>query len=134
VDPNAVSIAQASYDRCRDTPEFFYRFYANFFADCPEAQSMFANTDFDRQHKLLRHAIGLLLSFNSQSGDEPTILSRVAERHSRGDLAVDPSLYPFFVDSLIKTLHQLDPEFTADTEAAWRAATAKGIAYMQAQY
>jgi len=95
---------------------------------------MFAGTDFDRQHRLLQHGLGLLFNFNHQPDTEPNIMTRVAERHSRRDLGVEPSLYPVFLDSLITTARQYDPEFGAETEAAWREATARGIAYMQSRY
>ena len=52
---------------------------------CPPAQPLFAKTDFEKQTKLLKHAIGLLLSFPGQPRTEPGVLSRVAERHSRRD-------------------------------------------------
>jgi hypothetical protein len=58
----------------------------------------------------------------------------VAERHSQRELDVDPAWYPKFVDSLIETARSHDPEFTSETEEAWRQAVAKGVAYMQAQY
>ena len=44
---------------------------------------------------------------------QPTILARVAERHSRRDLGVDPSLYPPFIDALIDTVQRLRPELYA---------------------
>jgi hemoglobin-like flavoprotein len=129
-----VSVARASYRRCCEAADFFSAFYANFFAACPAARPMFAATDFDRQHRLLQHGLGLLFNFNNQPATEPSILTRVAERHSRRDLDVDPSLYAAFLESLIATAGQFDPEFSPETEAAWREATAKGVAYMQARY
>lgn len=134
MDSNAVTLAQSSYRRCLEAKDFFARFYAKFFEECPEAETMFAATDFERQHRLLQHAIGLLLNFDRQPDTKPNILSRVAERHSRRDLAVAPALYPMFLDSLIDTMRLLDPDFTEETERAWRDATAKGIAYMQSRY
>jgi len=133
-DPDPVSVARASYARCCEAPEFFPTFYANFFRACPAAEPMFARTDFPRQHKLLRHAIGLLFSFEHQPATEPNVLTRVAERHGRGDLGVSPTMYPAFIESLIETARQYDPEFTDTTASAWRTATAKGIAYMQSKY
>jgi hemoglobin-like flavoprotein len=127
-------VARASYERCNADEQFFRDFYRNFFTNCPEVEPMFAKTDFTRQHQLLKHAIGLLLIFPNQSSAEPTILTRVAERHSQRELDVDPAWYPKFVDSLIETARSHDPEFTSETEEAWRQAVAKGVAYMQAQY
>jgi hemoglobin-like flavoprotein len=134
VDPQAMAAAKRSYDRCCTVPHFFEDFYKNFFTRCPQARPMFANTDFERQHKLLRHAFGLLLNFPQQRAGEPTILTRVAERHSRRDLGVDPSLYQPFIEALIDTVRHCDPNFTHAVEDAWRRTVHQGVAYMQAKY
>jgi hemoglobin-like flavoprotein len=133
-DSAARDLANASYQRCCETPGFFESFYRNFFAVCPEAEPRFAKTDFERQNKLLRHALGLLLIFPKQPDGEPTLLTRVAERHSRRDLDVPPSLYPPFVDSLIATVRQYDPAFSPEVEAAWRGTVQKGVQYMISKY
>jgi hemoglobin-like flavoprotein len=133
-DQEAAVLAKASYARCSTAPEFFGAFYQRFFTLCPAARPMFAKTDFDRQHRLLRHAFGLLLTFPAQRDGEPRILSRVAERHSRRDLAIDPAFYPLFIDSLIDTVKQYDYEFTPTVEGAWRTAVVTGVEYMQSKY
>jgi hemoglobin-like flavoprotein len=133
-DAAVIALAKASYDRCREVPDFFPSFYRTFLATCPEAGPLFARTEFERQNKLLRHAVGLLLTFPNQPPGEPTLLSRLAERHSRRDLNIDPALYAPFIDSLIATVRQFDPEFTPATEAAWRATVRQGVEYMKAKY
>jgi hemoglobin-like flavoprotein len=133
VTSDTVRIARASYDRSCQAPRFFHTFYANFFAACPAAAPMFAKTDFKRQHRLLQHGIGLLFSLNQEPESEPNILTRVANRHGQGDLAVDPAWYDLFLESLIKTVAEFDPLFSPEIEAAWRVATAKGIAYMRSK-
>ena len=134
VDRETMAAARASCDRCCAVPRFFEDFYNNFFARCPQARAMFARTDFERQHKLLRHAFGLLLNFPKQPAWEPTILARVAERHSRRDLVVHPSLYAPFIDALIETVRHCDPDFTPAVEDAWRRTVRRGVEYMQAKY
>jgi hemoglobin-like flavoprotein len=134
VDKAKTAAAKASYDRCCQAPDFLQAFYRNFLAACPEAVPRFAGTDFDQQTKLLQHAIGLLLIFPNQPRKEPTLLSRVAERHSRRDLNVDPTLYPSFVDSLIDTVKQFDRECTPAVEAAWRETVAPGVEYMKSKH
>jgi hemoglobin-like flavoprotein len=134
LDRETMAVAKASYDRCCGAPHFFQDFYSNFFARCPQARSMFAHTDFERQNKLLRHAFGLLLIFPNQPAVEPTILARVAERHSRRDLSVDPSLYRPFIDALIDTVQQCDPSCTPAIAEAWRKTVQQGVEYMQAKY
>jgi hemoglobin-like flavoprotein len=132
VSHSAVTIAKASYERCQEIPHFFEAFYERFFERCPAARPMFDRTDFTRQHKLLQHAIGLLLAYDQQTSG-PNLLTRVAERHGSGDLKVNPAHFDEFVESLIQTAAAFDPQFTAETEMAWREATAKGIAYMKSK-
>lgn len=127
--------ARASYERCCAEPDFIPAFYRNFFAVCPEARPRFAHTDFRRQHNLLRHALSLLLLFPTKPDPEArNLLRRVAERHGRNDLAIDPSLYAPFVDSLVTTVGQYDPDYSAEIEAAWRGTVAKGVDYMISKY
>jgi hemoglobin-like flavoprotein len=134
LDQATMAAAKASYDRCCAAQHFFEDFYRNFFSRCPQAKAMFAHTDFARQNKLLQHAFGLLLIFPNQSDGEPTILTRVAERHSRRELGVDPSMYQPFIEALIDTVRACDPRFTPAVESAWRQTVHKGVAYMQAKY
>lgn len=134
IDKATTATAKASYDRCCQSPDFLHTFYRNFIAACPAAGPLFAHTDFDRQTRLLRHAIGLLLVFPTQSGQEPPLLARVAERHSRRELNVDPSLYRPFIDTLIETVKRFDPECTLAVEAAWRATVAPGVEYMKSKH
>jgi len=130
VPPDALGLAHASYDRCCSVSDFFPSFYRDFFKRRPDVEAMFAATDFEKQHRLLRHAIGLLLAFPTKPEDGPMLLRRVAERHGRDDLNIDPALYPDWVESLIANVADHDEEFTPAVEAAWRAAIAPGIAFM----
>ena len=130
----AMTEARASYDRCAPVPRFVDDFYDRLFEVLPEARVRFAQTDFDRQRKLLRHAIGLLLSFPSERDGEPNILSRIAERHGRKDLAIEPVFYGPFLESLIDTVKRHDPACTPAVDQAWRTTLAKGFAYMQSRY
>ena len=134
VDKAVTALAKASYDRCCAAPDFLQAFYRNFLAACPEAAPKFANTDFERQTRLLRHAIGLLLIFPTQPPTEPPLLARIAERHSRRDLDVDPAFYRPFIESLIATLKQYDGEYTPAIEAAWRETVAPGVEYMKSKH
>jgi hemoglobin-like flavoprotein len=142
VDPNLpdavpaaiVQTARASYQRCCQAADFAACFYRNLFMVAPHTEARFANTDFNRQHKLLQHAIGLLLSFPAQPATEPTILRRVADRHKAADLDVPPDWYPDFVDALIQTVSEHDDQYSDDIAAAWRTTVAPGIEYMKAQY
>ena len=133
-DSAARDLASLSYQRCCDQPGFFESFYRTFLAASPEAAPRFAHTDFARQNKLLRHAVSVLLIFPKEPDAEPNLLTRIAERHSRRDLAVPAELYPPFIDSLITTVKQHDPLITPEIEEAWRRTVEKGVKYMVSRY
>lgn len=123
-----LELAQQSYDRCQQAPEFFRAFYEAFLESDPRIPPYFAETRFDRQHRLLQHGLGLLLSYAKRAN--PHLLDRIAARHGSGDLDIPPGLYPFFVDSLVETARTHDPRFNGETESAWRAALEPGLRYM----
>jgi len=134
VDKATTALARASYDRCCQAPDFFEAFYRTFLAACPEAVPRFAGTSFEHQANLLRHAVGILLIFPNQPNKEPSLLARLAERHSRRDLNIEPALYRPFIDALIDTVRQFDGKYTPTVEAAWRETVAPGVAYMKSKH
>ena len=134
VDKATTALARASYDRCCQAPGFLNTFYRNFLTACPEAVPRFAGTSMDQQANLLRHAIGILLIFPNQPNKEPSLLARLAERHSRRDLNIEPALYRPFIDALIDTVKQFDGKCTPTVEAAWRETVAPGVAYMKSKH
>ena len=134
IDAATLDAAHASYERASAKPEFYASFYANFFKVCPDAKPKFAKTNFDRQHKLLHHAIGMLLIYPKHQSDEPNLLSRLAKRHGRKDLDIPTAMYPPFVDALMVTLRQCDPSFSDQLETSWRTIMDVGIKYMQTKY
>jgi hemoglobin-like flavoprotein len=131
MDPESLTLAKASYDRCLKAPDFLLAFYRHFFRICPGAEPLFAKTDLDRQARLLQHALGLLLVFPKEQPQEPTVLTRLAIKHGPGDLNIEPGWYPLFLRALVETVAQFDPEFTPVVGEAWRTVLAPGISYMQ---
>ena len=61
-------------------------------------------------------------------------LYRVAHRHSAGEIGVAPELYDVWLDALVATVAEHDPEFSAEVELAWRMAFAEGITLMKHYY
>jgi hemoglobin-like flavoprotein len=127
-----LQIADASYRRCADNPAFYRAFYEYLLASDPRIAPMFARTDFERQHRLLKHGLGLLIIYARRAN--PALLDRLALRHSRNDANVPPELYRYFTAALEHALAAADPEFTPAVAAAWRTTLAPGIAYMQSRY
>lgn len=127
-----VTAAESSLRRCTGTP-FLQAFYDNLLAILPHEQgAKFDHTDFDRQHKLIQHALGLLFSFAKKPN--PALLERIAVRHGRGDLDVPPALHAKFADAMIQSVRQFDPQCTPAVEEAWRAAIAPGVEFISSRY
>lgn len=124
-----LDVAQKSYERCQKAPAFFATLYEALLASDPAVPPLFAKTEFPRQHKLLQHGLGLLLSYARRAN--PALLERIAARHGPADMNIPSVMYPAFVNSLIVAVRTHDPEFDAGIEEAWRASVAPGIKFMQ---
>jgi hemoglobin-like flavoprotein len=127
-----VEIAEASYHRCAEQPAFFRTFYDRLLASDPRIPPKFAHTDFERQDKLLKHALGLLIIYAKRPN--PSLLERIALRHTRNGVDVPPDQYQHFLSALEQAVAAHDPEYRPDLGTAWRAALAPGLAFMQAKY
>lgn len=123
---------QQSYSRCLRSDDFFGRFYEILHSSHPDVPPMFAGTEMSRQHRLLQHGIGLLLSYGNRPDD--VLLERIAARHSASGLNILPDMYPLFVSSLIEAVSGADPQFDETIEEAWREAVAPGINFMMSKY
>jgi len=128
----AHTIAQHSYTRCLRAPDFFDVLYDRLLASDPAIPPMFAHTEFPKQHKVLQHGLGLLLSYANKP--DPALLERIAARHSAGGADVKPEMYAYFMDALLQAVQGSDPKFDAEVESAWREAMRPGIEFMQARY
>jgi len=127
-----IELADASFERCQAVPGFLRDFYNRFLTADPRIAPMFKDTEFERQTRLLQHALGLLLA--CAKGSSETILDRVAERHSVRDLDIPADLFPIFVDTLVETIAANDPEFDEAVGRAWREVLAPGVSYMIAKH
>ena len=132
VDQPAYVIAQHSYSRCLRAPEFFTSMYERLLSSDPVIPPMFEETAFPRQHKVLQHGLGLLLSYAKKPDQE--LLARIAATHSRHAIDVPPKLYERFTQSLLGAVEEHDPKFSEEVSAAWREALRPGIEYMQSRY
>jgi hemoglobin-like flavoprotein len=124
-----VQLAETSYHRCAESAAFYSTFYEHLLASNPRIPPMFAGTEFDRQHRLLKHALGLLIIYAKRAN--PSLLDRIADRHV--EVGVGDDLYPFFVESLIRTVADQDPEYTPAVGEAWRVALQPGLDYMRSR-
>jgi len=112
---------------------FFGKFYENFLASSDQVEKMFAHTDMDQQVRMLQRSMFHMISFYV-SKQEDNYLEGVAESHSAKQHNVSPDLYDLWLESLIKTVTEVDPEFDDTVGLAWQLAMAPGIVYMKFHY
>lgn len=126
----------ASFARCRASAGFFEDFYRRFIDASDEVRAKFANTDMQKQVRMLEDS--LLVVAVAVQGEEGSParsdLPRIAARHSQKDLDIRPELYDLFLDRLLDTVRTHDPRFTSAIEAAWRQTMAVGIEYMRSRH
>jgi serine/threonine protein kinase len=120
----ASTRAKESYRRCAQKNEFYESVYAHLFAALPEARAMFG-ADLERQYKVLRDAIWLLLSFaDTNETEEPTILSGVARSHFQRTAQE----YDQFREAILAAVRDHD---TAAAVEDWRTTMLPGFEYLK---
>lgn len=129
-----AQIVQQSYGRCCVGPKFFDDFYDAFVKTSPKIREKFTKTDFVKQKKLLRQSITFIIMFYTGSSMADNVVRDLGQSHSRKQLDIDPSLYTFWIESLVQTIKKSDPKFTPELEAAWRKVLDRGVNAMKSAY
>jgi hemoglobin-like flavoprotein len=120
-----------SLRRCNAAPEFLDRFYDRFLASSPKVREKFALTDFVRQKRALRASLHtMLLAVQSGEKGPERYLKDLAEMHSRRQYNIGSELYDLWLDSLLATVKECDPQFSPEVEEAWESVMMVGIEYM----
>ena len=114
---------QQSYGRCLRDKRFVERFYEAFLASSPAIAPLFANTDFGKQRMALRRGISVAISHAAGSALSRRATAEMAQVHSaKGRCPVDPALYPYWVDSMLKVIEETDQEANEALMQRWRLA------------
>ena len=131
------TVFQESYARVMGegayNPQFIEHFYEVFLDSSPEIAIRFARTDMSRQKTMLHDSFTTLVNFNRQRRITPQ-MRHLGAVHGPGASDVPPELYALWLDSLLATVAETDPDFTNEVELAWRLTLAPGIAYLQHAY
>lgn len=110
----------------RATP-FFESFYEHFLKG-PGIGAAFSHTEMSRQVTMMRKSFFHLVAF--YLSHEPTAeLTRIALLHHQ--LGIDSGFYDLWLDALVSTVRDFDPECDLATELAWQVALVPGITYMR---
>ncbi|HLA79975.1 MAG TPA: globin [Vicinamibacteria bacterium] len=135
MDKKTLGIVDASLQRCFREPRFLDLFYERFLAASPKVQERFAGTDFERQKRALRGSLWMILlaAEDEEKGPE-RYLGSLAEMHSARHLDIGAELYDLWLDSLLATVAECDPEHTPELRAAWERVMMVGVHYMVTRY
>lgn len=107
---------------------FFVRFYELFFASSPAVRGLFSHTDMTRQVTMLRRSLFEIVTFYV-TGTVSEPLRRIAQIHQH--LNLQPAMYDDWLDALVGTVREFDPEYDELTDYAWRIALIPGVTYMK---
>ena len=130
-----ITDISASYGRCCISDVFFDRFYAIFLASNPIVAGKFNDTDMTKQKVALRHGLTTLIMFAKGMGTAEDTLKKVAISHSKSNYDIAPELYPYWINSLIQAIKEVDGDkFTPELEKKWRICLNIGLNYLASLY
>lgn len=112
---------------------FFGRFYSIFFSKSQQIRDKFAEVDIDTQVVVLQKSMFHMISFY-ETKTATEYLENIAQSHNRDQYGIKPEFYDIWLESLIETVAQLDPEYENSLALAWQLAMTPGIQFMKFQY
>jgi hemoglobin-like flavoprotein len=135
MDDRVLARFEESLRRCNTDSRFLDRFYERFLGSSPKVRRKFAGTDFVRQKRMLQASLQLLLVAAQGDGSAAApYLDQVAARHGAGQMAIGAELYDLWLDALLATVHETDPDWTSDVARAWEDVMTVGIRYLLDRY
>ena len=119
-----VELLESSFVQIQEREtEFTTYFYTRLFADYPQVQPLFANTQMEEQAKKLFKSLVLVVDNLRQPDVLTNALQGLGNRHVR--YGVLPEHYPIVGSTLLKAFSScLQEAWTSDTKQAWTEAYA----------
>jgi hemoglobin-like flavoprotein len=135
VDEKTLQVLDDSLNRCAAKADFLDLFYERFLNSSPDVREKFANTDFVHQKRALLASFHLMLlaAEDEEKGPE-RYLRELAATHGKEQLDIGSYLYDLWLDSLLETVRECDPEWTPEIEQAWEKVMGVGINYLLLHY
>ena len=112
---------------------FFDVFYDRFIASSPLVLEKFKNVDMGSQKRMLKQSLAYLLNLFVMK-KIPDHLVSIAQRHDRDHADIPPELYGLWLECLVDTVKEFDPQFDDNVELAWRLVCSQVIALMTFVY
>jgi truncated hemoglobin YjbI len=127
---DAIQRTRESLGRCVACETFLQRFYELFMASSEEVAELFRKTDFERQKRVLRDSLYVMLvAAGTTRGPAHDELERLAKLHR--DMAVTGDMFALWLDALIEAAREHDTHFTDELEHDWRLSLSGPIELMK---
>lgn len=133
-EPNLNMLLQKSLIRCASKDNFIPAFYRYFMSSSDEIQSMFENTDFDKQNKMLIRSLSLTATAATGNPESLRELKERAKSHDRHHLNIEPRFYTLWLEAIVKAASENDPKWNAGVETAWRTIFGHVVKHMIKNY
>ena len=109
---------------------FLDRFYERFFAADPLVAYKFRNADLSHQKEMLRASLAEIADFFVTHRSNPYLLT-LARIHGVRGHDIPTRLFELWLDALVATVAEVDPDATENVALAWRLAMVPGIEFMK---
>jgi hemoglobin-like flavoprotein len=133
VSPQVPATIRESLMRAEEH-KLYDKFYERFVTSDPRIGPYFLNTDFKKQKNLLRDGVGRALSFAAGDAGSVSFVENLSMTHNRSHMNILPELYPFWLNALLQTLAETDPDWNKKLESEWRESLEKTIQRMSRAY
>lgn len=126
-----ASLARVTTEELED--RFFSSFYDRFIGADESIAAMFSGTDMEHQKKMLRESLHELMDFSTSLKLNNYIVT-LARIHGVRGRQVQPSSYDLWLDKLVESVSDIDPDSNTNVELAWRLVLSPGVTFMKFYY
>jgi len=123
-----ASLARVSDGGLKDS--FLERFYERFVASDVAIAQKFCKTDMEHQKRMLGDSFAELREFSGTLQTNPYLIA-LARTHGIRGHDVAAAWYDRWLDALVQTVREVDPQANNNVELAWRIVMAPGIEFMK---
>ena len=110
----------ASLERCSHDADFLARFYRRFMDSSDDVRHAFRNADLAVQTRMLRRSLELAAAAARGKREGLDEMLMRARTHDRKHLDIAPALYVLWLETLVTTAAEHDPDWDDEVEGAWR--------------
>jgi len=129
-----VENVQISFGRCATSPDFMKDFYDDFLASSPLVQETFKNTDMQVQRDLLKNGLTYLIMYANGSVMAKNKMEKLGKSHDKNHMNINPQLYKYWVNSLLRTIKIHDYKMTRELFDEWKEVILIGVEKMKSMH